>query len=200
MFSSSPRIDAPTLSLLLASPLLPPFFDTHSLSISSLGYKASWIVISFFVFWSICRSSSIVHFKNGPEYLTGWWWTTQLFIFLIRFLLQSLVSRKFLVRLSYSFCYFFFPSRFFYGVCFQYSLELVIFFSQSVLIRSWFANSIPSVFCLFLLLIMNMAHFFLPNSIPLSWLYISIVFIQAPNSCAQSAGAVKYTDCFSAEG
>ena len=28
------------------------------------------IVISFLVLWSICLSSSLVHFKNGPEYLS----------------------------------------------------------------------------------------------------------------------------------
>ena len=28
------------------------------------------IVISFLILWSMCFSSSLVHFKNGPEYLT----------------------------------------------------------------------------------------------------------------------------------
>ena len=75
--------------------LLSPFLDTYSLSTSFLGYKALYIVLSFLVLWSICLSSSIVHFKNGPEYLTPG--ITQVFIPLMRFLLYSLVSNSFLV-------------------------------------------------------------------------------------------------------
>ena len=29
------------------------------------------MVISFLALWSICLSYSLVHFKNGPEYLTS---------------------------------------------------------------------------------------------------------------------------------
>ena len=46
------------------------------------------MVISFLVLWSICLSSSLVHFRKGPEYLTRG--TAQVFIPLIRFLLESL--------------------------------------------------------------------------------------------------------------
>ena len=57
---------------------------TFNLSTSSLGCKALCMVISFLVLWYICLSSSQVHFKNGPDYLTRR--TAQVFISLIRFL------------------------------------------------------------------------------------------------------------------
>ena len=53
---------------MLLSPL--PFLDTYSLSTSSLGCNALCMVISLIVLWSICLSSSLVHFRKGPEYLT----------------------------------------------------------------------------------------------------------------------------------
>ena len=43
---------------------LPPFLDTYSLSTPFLC-----IVTSFLVLLSICRSSSVVHLMNSPEYL-----------------------------------------------------------------------------------------------------------------------------------
>ena len=55
----------------LASPLPPSFLDTYSLSTSSLGCNTLCMVISFLALWSICLSSSLVYFKNGPEYLTS---------------------------------------------------------------------------------------------------------------------------------
>ena len=69
MLSSSRYIEASTLYWMLASPF-PPFLDTYSLTMLSLGCKALGMVISFLVLCSICLSSSLVHFKNGPEYLT----------------------------------------------------------------------------------------------------------------------------------
>ena len=45
---------------------------------------------------------------------------------------------------------------------------LLVSFSGSVLILSLFGNSIPSVICLFPLLIFSMAHLSMPNSIPMS--------------------------------
>ena len=89
-------MDASTLSSMLASPL-----ETYSLSMSSLGCNALYMVISFLVLWSICLSSSLVHLRKGPEYLTRD--TAQVFITLIRFLLLSFVSSSFLVLLRYSF-------------------------------------------------------------------------------------------------
>ena len=85
---------------------------------------------SFFSWHIVCRclhhqflcplvhlSSSLVPFKNGPEYLTSPL-TVQMFISLMRFLLQSFVSRSFLVlprylkifHISFYWCFFFYWS------------------------------------------------------------------------------------------
>ena len=74
-------------------------------STSSLGCNALCIVIRLLVLWSICVSSSLVHFKNGPDFLTRV--TAQIFIPLIRFLLHSFVFSSFLVVLRYSFLFYF---------------------------------------------------------------------------------------------
>ena len=70
LLSSSRCMDVSTLSSVLASPLHPSFLDTYSLSTSSLGCNALGMVISFLFLWSICRSSSLIHLRKGPEYLT----------------------------------------------------------------------------------------------------------------------------------
>ena len=69
MLSSSRYIDASTLSSMVASPLS-PFLNTYNLSTLSLRCNALFMVINFLVFWSICWSPSLIHFKNGPEYIT----------------------------------------------------------------------------------------------------------------------------------
>ena len=98
---SSRCMDVSTLSSMLASPLPPSFLGTYSLSTSSLGCNALCMVISFLVLWSICLSSSLVHLRKGPEYVTRG--TAQVFIPLIRLLLLSFVSSSFLVLLRYYF-------------------------------------------------------------------------------------------------
>ena len=92
-----------TQSSMIVNLLRPSILNTYSLSMSSL-----FTVINFLVLWSICLSSSPVNFKNGLEYLTRG--TAQVLIALMIFLLQSLVSRSFLVLLRYSFLIFFFSS------------------------------------------------------------------------------------------
>ena len=48
------------------------FFSWHMQSMYVIsGCKALCMVISFLVLWSICLSSSVVLFNNGPEYFTG---------------------------------------------------------------------------------------------------------------------------------
>ena len=94
-------MDASTVSSMLASHLPPCFLDTYNLSTSSLGCNALCMVISFLVLWSICLSSSLVHLRKGPEYLTRG--TAQVFIPLMRFLQESFVSSSFRVLLRYSF-------------------------------------------------------------------------------------------------
>ena len=129
------------------------------------------IAIVFLVFWSICLSSSLVHFKNDIEYLTSE--TTQVFITLMRFLLQSFekLSRSFEM-----FCFYFFS---FVSACL---IVHVIFLSSHVLILSWYSSSIPSLVCLFSFFIWSITQFSMPNSIAVSWPYIFIVWIRFSNS------------------
>ena len=87
------------MSSMLASPLPPSFLDTYSLSTLSLGCNALCMVISFLVLWSICLSSSLVHLRKCPEYLTRG--TAQVFIPLMRFLLESFVPSSFRVLISF---------------------------------------------------------------------------------------------------
>ena len=110
---------------------------------SSLVYKALCMVIRFLVLWSICLCSSLVPFKNGPEYPTRV--TALQFIPLIRLLSYSLVLGSFLDLLRYSFLIFFLLSQL------VWLWQLPIFssiwtfpFTPSVLIFSWFGSSIPS--------------------------------------------------------
>ena len=110
------------LSSMLTNPILPAFLNTYSLSTSSLGCNALCMVVSFLVLWSICFSSSLVHFKNVPKYLTRG--TAQIFIPLIGFLLDSFVSSSFLVLLRY----FFFHLHLFDAVLFQDAQVFVVFF------------------------------------------------------------------------
>ena len=137
-------IDASTLSSMLASPFPPSFLHIYSLSTSSLRCNALCIVKSFLVLMSICLSSSLVHFREGPEYLTKG--IAQAFIpFYKAFLLDNFVLGSFLVLLRYSFLIFSFiftclmvsASRY-PGICrfpflqvFQSCLDLVVPFCQS---------------------------------------------------------------------
>ena len=95
------------------------FFDTYSLKF--LVCKVL-IVTNFQVLLS---KSSLVHFKNGPEYLTRV--TVKLFIPLRRFLLQCLVSSWVFLFFRSILFLFFLPSLF-DRARFQYSSVLVIFF------------------------------------------------------------------------
>ena len=112
----------------------PSFLDTYSLSMSSLGCNALCAVISFLALLSICLSSSLLHFKNVPEYLTRR--TAQVLIPLIRFLLYSFISSSFLVLQRYSFLIFSFIS-----ICLMVSVSYIpkylsVSFCSSVLIFS----------------------------------------------------------------
>ena len=109
------------LFLFLSYCLLPPsFLDTYNLSMSSLGCKALSIVIDILVLWYICWSSSLVHFKNSPKYLTSPW---------MKFLLYS----SFLILLRYSFK-FFFHFHVFDGVPIFPSPSVICFFFQLLII------------------------------------------------------------------
>ena len=84
-------------SSMLASPLSPSFLIACNLL--SLMCKALYVVIDVLVFWFICLSSSLVHFKTCPGYVTKE--AAQVLIPLKRFLPKSLVSRFFVLRYSF---------------------------------------------------------------------------------------------------
>ena len=104
MKSSSPHVDASTLSSMLASPLPPSFLDIYSLSMSSHGYKAFRIMsfLSFDLFLEILPAS----IQKRPR--VSYKRTAQMFVPLIKFSLQSLLSRNFVVCLWFSSFFFFF--------------------------------------------------------------------------------------------
>ena len=141
---------------MLVSPLPSSLIETYHLSTSSLGCKASCIVISFLALWSICLSSSLVHLRKGPEYLTSG--TAPVFIPLIRFLLFSFVLSCFLVLLKYSFWILYFISSCLMVPASKMPKYLQVSFSTSVLILSWFGSSIPSVRCHFSLQALHIFH------------------------------------------
>ena len=118
------------------------------------------------VFLSICLSSSRVHLRKGPEYLTSG--TAQVFIPLMRFLLESFVSSSFRVLLRYSFSDRVFHLHLFDGVSLQDTQVFVgfIFFERPNSVVIWY--SIPSVICRLPLFMTSMEHFSMPNSIPMS--------------------------------
>ena len=183
---------------MLASPFPSSFLGTYGLSVSSLGCSALCIVISFLVLWSICLSSSLVHLRKGPEYLTRV--IAQVFIPLIRFLLESFVLSSFLVLLRYSFEFCLsFPlvwwcqSPRFLSICrsrflrtFWSYLELVVLFRQldAVCHFSWRAERIfqcqipflclDCIFCLYkgFQLIFIFANSFM-SSMCIRWLIFS---------------------------
>ena len=157
---------------MLSSPLPPFFLDTYSMLTSSMGCNALCMVVSFLVLWFICLNS-LVHFRKGPEYLTSS--TAQVIISLIRFLPDSFVSSNFLVLLS------------FISTCLMVSASripkyLFVSFYPTVLSLSRLGSSIPSVIYRLPLLIISIAHFSIPNSVPMPWMYILTAFIRAPIS------------------
>ena len=134
--SSRIYIDVSTQSPMLSS-LLPPFFlDTYTLSMSSLGCKAFLIVINFLVLWSICPRLCFVHPKNGLEDLTRR--TAQVFITLMRFLLQILVSRNpFVLRFSFLISFSFISACLMVSISNIPKVFVVLSLSPKVLMLSW---------------------------------------------------------------
>ena len=90
-------IDTLMLSWKLVNPL-PPFFDTYSMSLSSLGCKAFFIVMNFLVPFTEVHLSFILRIvpsmlrRGQPRYLSIWWDSS-----------YSLVLSSFLVLLRYTF-------------------------------------------------------------------------------------------------
>ena len=82
-----------------------------------------------------------------------------------------------MVLLRYSFLVFSFISTCLMGSASNILKCLLVSFSTNVLIFSWLGSAISSVMCRFPLFITSMVHFSMPNSIPISWLYIFTVYI-----------------------
>ena len=154
MKPSSPCIDTSIQFSVLINPL-PPFLDTYLLSLKCKGLGIIFLILRSFV--------RVSNFKKG---------SAQMFNPLVRLLLQSLVSRSLLNRLTYSY---FLISSPLVGWC-----PLQIFrsacnfnFFPSDLIRSWFDTSILSIICLFPLFIMRIAHFLFH----MPFLYFGCIFL-----------------------
>ena len=100
--------------------------------------------------------------------------------------LMAVLLRVFYVVLEslyrYSFSILSFIPTFSDGVSLQDAQVFVGFISPSVLILSWFGSSISSIRCRLPLFISSMAHFSMPNSIPMSWLYILFACIRVFSS------------------
>ena len=128
---------------------------------SSLGFKALCIIINLLVLWSVYVNSSLVYFKKGPEYLTRE--TIQVFIPLMKLLLQKLLPRSFLLHPKFSF----FTLSFICIMVFVSNIPTYLQFSFSLdaLMLSGFGCSFPSIVSLFPLFIISMVHFPTLNSI-----------------------------------
>ena len=143
----------------------PTSFLDISTSTSSLGCKASCLVISFRVLWFICLVSYLFNFKNGPRYFTSR--TVEVIISFITFLLYSLVSFFLWYHLS-----FFLSSPLVWWPLIIFPIVCKFPFFQAFRFVSLFCTSIPSVPCYFPFFIFNLAHLCMSNSITMSWLYI----------------------------
>ena len=151
------------------------FFSTYSLSMSSLGCKILWIVITFLAQWFIWLSSTFVRFKNGPEYLArGDCEIVNLFKISV-----AKLSRCSEVIVSY----FFLHLRLFRYVRFSPPIFLSTW-NFTFLQAFWFFLDLTVLFLplfFFPLFIISMAHFSMLNSIPISWQHILFFCIRVSN-------------------
>ena len=144
--------------------LLLHFFRYMVLSMFFPGCKALCLVFNFIVLLSICLISSLVHFKNYPESTTRS--TASLFIPSMRFLLSTLVLRSFLVCLRFSFLIDLSSSAKYLWFSFSPSHRIFSFFQQFYFIHYW---SFPTFYY-------QHGTFSMLNSIPLSWVYIFVLW------------------------
>ena len=156
---------------MLPSHLLSSFPDTYILSTSSPGCKGS--------------SCSIVFLFSSPFAYDLHWFTSRM----IRVYYEGdspviypfdNISAIVVFWLLWDTLFNFFS---FMSTClmvspFNIPKYLQVSFSSSVLINTLFCSSTPSVVCCLLLFITSMAHFSMPNSIPISWLYILTICIR----------------------
>ena len=138
-----------------------------------MTYAWSLVFLFFGPFAYVLRSFTSKSFRISNEGRG----TVQVFIPLIRFLLHSFVSGSFLVLQIYYFLFFSFISTCSMVSASKMPKYLYVSFSLSVLILYWFGSSIHLVRCRSPLFITSIAHFAMPNSIRMSWLYILAVCI-----------------------
>ena len=140
----------------------------HNLSVPSLSFKVFYAVVSFLALWSRFLTFYIVQFRKDPKYLTKV--ATQVFIRLIEFLLQPLISCNFPLFLWFFFLIFSFCLL--EGICLYYFQVFVVFFfcSSCVVLLSWSGSSVPSGAYLFSLFIISIARLSFQNSVSISWL------------------------------
>ena len=125
-------------------------------------------------------SSSLVYFKDNPEYLTRR--TAMVFISLMKFQWYDFVSSSFFfVLLRRYFLTFFFHICLLDGVLFHYSQVLVSFLFSECFDCSKFSCSIPSITYRFAFLSINITHLSMLNSMPISCQYILITCIWVSN-------------------
>ena len=128
------------------------------------------MVMGFLVLWSISSSTSkmVPRILQGgqPRSLSLWFY----FCYIVWFPVVFSFSRETLFKFFFlsSPLVWWCPLPIFPSTC---KFPFLWFFSR-------FGNSIP---CRFLLLIICMAHFSIPNSIPISWLYILTVYVRTFN-------------------
>ena len=153
-------------------------FLTHSLSVSSFREKAKSIFINFLIPWFVCLRSFSVCFKNGQDYLTR----EKLFLCLFHwwyFCWRALFREVFLFFRGTLFWFFHLFQIFWWCLLPILPSTWHLLFSESSLILCWFGRSMTSAISLSPLFIINLAHFSMPNSIPISCWYI-------PNACIKS--------------
>ena len=150
-------------------------FLTHIDCLCHHSFVCPATIIKFLLFWSICSTSSLVHWKNCPKVFTKG--DNPDVYFFNGISATELGFDKFFLFVWDSLLWFSFCLRLFDDVCFQYSKLFVISLFSSVLILSWFCSSISFVVCLFPSFIMNMAYFSISSPIPVFWLHISVVCI-----------------------
>ena len=162
------------------------FLDTYSLSTSFLVCNSLCVFISVLDLCSISLSSSLVHFKNGPVYLTMK--TARVFIPSIKFLLYSFVSGSFTRSPEILFLNFLFHRRLFNGVSLQYSKVILGFLFSKLSNFSGLGSSVPSVKYCFSLFISFLFHFpsVYPDSIFLLGIRVSNSFSFFANSSMSS--------------
>ena len=125
----------------------PSFFYTCSLLMPSFRYNALRIVIKLWVLWSICLSSSLVYFKNGPMYLTKE--NCQMFIFWWCFYCRARFNEFFSFLWSITFIHFLSSPLDWWFPLPIFPITRNFPFLQTFRFFFWFDSSIPFVICLF---------------------------------------------------